>query len=210
MGLVDRIWGAHPLQLTHRAVLLAIARQTPLGAREVSVSRTTLARELETTPEMVRRSLVAGETLGLCQLLRNGVVAWVPEALPGLLPEVKPTATAVAIAQGSTVMSPGPEITGPWVKGEFARQWEERYTPAKYSFMPGRDDKMAAIVARQLSSGDVVARIKNYLRHPNTYYAERSHPFELFANRINEFVAAPKAVRDDYERAEARHQRRHG
>lgn len=208
MTLTDRIWTAHPLLLAHRAVLLAIARQIPDGRSEVLVNRTGLARDLETNTDTIRRSLIAGEAIGLCQVHRNGVVAFSPVALPGLAPGM-PRASEPSVREAP----PQPvddRLTVRGVQALFAKGWEGKYHQ-RYVFEHPKDDRLASSIARALSPDEAARRLRNYLTHPDPFYSRCTHSFGMWVSRINDFAVA-KTQDDPYtyieEQARARRQAR--
>lgn len=211
-ALEARVWAAHPLTPAHRLVLLSVARQVPDGLLQAVVARQALARDLETTPETVRKALVAGEQAGLCEILRNGGVAFTQPGLPGLrhVDEVQ-RQPAVLPREGPAAQSPveaSTGTTGRWVQSEFARQWEARYQRQRYLFSHPKDDRLAAEIAR-LGQDEVTRRVANYLAHPDPFYAQCAHAFGVFRSRVNSFaVASGRGLADEHDRAERRYQQR--
>lgn len=195
--LTERIWAAHPLQLTHRAVLLAVARQVRDGSTRVMVNRQSLARDLETTPAMIGKALAAGEILGLCNLVR-GVVEWLPEALPGLghPGDVKPAVAVTEPTAAEAAAVSGGGASPRWVLGEFARQWEAKYGQ-RYHFTYPKDMALAKSLANGMHAGTLVERIKNFMSHPDQFYARSAHSFGTFASRVNDFAVAQKGSPQD-------------
>ena len=198
--LTDRVWGLHPLAPAHRCVLLAIARQVPEGRTEVLVNRGALARDVEASAEAVRRALVAGEHLGLLRIMTNGVVAFVPVALPGM-----GAAPAVGVAPAGAVKP----RTGRDVQEEFGRQWGTKYRQ-RYVFQHPKDDKLAAGL-KTLQPDDLSGRVRAYLSHPDQWYAQMAHAFSIFVRDVNKFGGtAESGGEDEWDRAERRAQQRVG
>ncbi len=208
MTLIDRIWTAHPLGLTHRCVLLAIARQLPEGRTQIIINRTTLARDLETTGGLVSKALLAGEILGLCHVHKNGVVELLTAPLPGLIPEPSAPLVAVTAATESEMARTSPGVVRPrWVMDEFARRWEAKYKQ-RYQFRHGKDNALAKSVSEAMQAGTIVARITNYLSHPDPFYNQCAHAFGVFVGNINKFAGSTGHGDSEYERAEQRYQQR--
>lgn len=195
----DRVWEAHPLPLAARAVLLAVARQVPDGQSEVLVNRTLLARDLETSADVVRRALTAGEAGGVVAVLKNGRIAFCAEPML-IAPPARPHLAAVAPAPPAPAAQEEKATTA-WVLAEFGRQWEGQYRQ-RYVFTPGKDHKLAATLAT-LTRADLASRVRTYLRHDDPFYARCTHAFGIFATRVNDFIstrpAASAAVEDDDE-----------
>lgn len=197
----EKVLAAHPLALPARMVLFMLARETKEGQADVLVNRAALARRLETTPDVVRRSLTAGEQAGLLLMHRNGVVQWLSEELP-LVDRPAPRVETLVQAGQVPELSPG-QATKQWVMGEFARLWEDHYRQ-RYVFTPGKDHKLASALATTHTSAVVLTRaMRAYIADEDPFYARCKHAFSVFTSCVMRFVAEdPEEEEDEYDRIE--------
>lgn len=190
---VARVRAAHPLAPEHRMVLLEVAWAVPEGRTEVAINRAALARTLDTTPGLVTRALVAGETVGLCKVLRNGLVAF--SGYDGLLGADPPAPTAPIT---KTLPDAAPVPARPSISEVFTafkEAWERQYRTV-YSFVPGKDAKLAKGLAVTLPLSELRRRIAIYLTSDDPFYVEKRHEFEWLARHVNQFIveSRPPAV----------------
>jgi hypothetical protein len=179
----DRALRARPLCPADRMILFWIARLVPDGRSEVLINRAHVARDLQASPEMVRHALGAGESLGLCRVLRNGRVAFCEYDAP--LGEEPRSLTSTAVTPVSAPTPVEPRLLPGDVMREFSERWQEKYRQRYH--MTSEHFKWAKEL-RRLSLEELRSRIEVYLTHPDPFWRECKHAFTPFARNINRWI----------------------
>lgn len=174
-----------------RMILFYLAHSWEQGQEEMMVNKVLLARQAESTPDQVRRAIMLGESAGLLLTRSNGRVAFTQPTLPIL--DAPPPAVVKPITRRVVDQDPPDpdEALRPTVRevqDEFGRQWKEQYQ-SRYLFEHAPDGRTAARLAKILTRDELPKRVRNYLRHPDPFYARCAHSFSLFARNINQFGA---------------------
>jgi hypothetical protein len=196
----ERVWKAHPLAAQHRLVLLAVAAAAEgKDHRWLTFSRRQLAEKLEMSAAVVTRALSVGEQMGLCEVdRRTGRVAMRTDALPLDGGESAPSSGA-ATASVTVADPPPPEVlpsTGLTTRAAlqiFAEAWQAKYRQrygAAVDNRWSREMKFAADLARAFTADELRLRVRNYMEHPDPFYAQCAHALSVFYKNPNKFAVS--------------------
>lgn len=180
---------AHPLSPAHRMVLLVVARDVPDGHTEALVNRAALARALDAGPDLIRQAFSAGETCGICRVLKNGRVEFNGyDGLLGAAPPA-PAPTGVKAAPPAAEPPPPPDpLTPREVVSEFARQRARHYKGTfvieRRYYKLAKDHGLTTLTIEELRP-----RIAAFFADASPFNQECAHAFSAFCKTVNKFSA---------------------